>query len=270
MGYIYVIENKINHKKYVGQTINPENRWKRHKNDDIKIPNCAIGYAFKKYGIDNFSFNIIEECKDEEMSKREIFWIKELNTCIKDVNSWGYNITHGGESLYGEENPFYGMKHSEETRIKLSENAKKRTGELNPFFGKKHSDKAKKKISDSNKGNKWTDEMKENCSKNRTGQNNNFYGKHHSEDTKKKISKGHKGIIPSNANKWIAYNDNEQIVFLSIGRIMTWLKDNLYIKEYEHFTMSMLKNNLKKSEIKNIKFMGYYWKKSVETIENIG
>lgn len=44
---------------------------------------------------------------------------------------------------------------------------------------------------------------------------------------------------------------------------------NLSIKENEHFTMSMLKNRLKNSEIKNSKFMGYYWKKSVETIENI-
>lgn len=203
------------------------------------------------------------------MSEREIFWIKELNTCVKDKNSWGYNITHGGESLYGEENPFYGKKHSDETIRKLSENAKKRIGELNPFYGKTHSDESKEKISKANSGNKWTQEMKENFSKKRTGENNSFYGKHHTKETKRKISESHKGKIPSNANRWIAYNDNEKIIFLSIGKIMNWLKDNLYISQDEHFTMSMLKNNLKKSENKNIKFMGYYWKKSVETIENI-
>ena len=50
---------------------------------------------------------------------------------------------------------------------------------------------------------------------------------------------------------------------------MQWLLDNSYITENEHYTMAMLKNNLKKSENKQIKYMGYYWKKSVETIENI-
>jgi hypothetical protein len=203
------------------------------------------------------------------MSDREIFWIKELNTCVKDSNSWGYNITRGGESLYGEENPFYGKKHNEETRLKLSKSAKKRVGELNSFYGKKHSEETKLKISKANSGNKWTQEMKEKCSQSRLGENNNFYGKHHSEEARKKISESHKGNIPPNAKKWIAYNNDEEILFLSIGKIMIWLKENLYITEDEHFTMSMLKNNLKKSENKNIKFMGYYWKKSVETIENI-
>lgn len=46
-----------------------------------------------------------------------------------------------------------GKKHSEETKLKLSECGKKRTGEKNHFFGKRHSEETKKKISEANK--KW-------------------------------------------------------------------------------------------------------------------
>ena len=124
------------------------------------MKNCILGKAFLKYGIDNFKFTIIEECSDEDMSNREIFWINKLNTCVKDKNSWGYNMTHGGECLYGEENPFFGKKHSKETKDKLSEFAKARTGSLNPFYGKKHSEETKQKISKANRGRKLTEERK--------------------------------------------------------------------------------------------------------------
>lgn len=269
IGYIYVIENKINHKKYVGQTIDPKNRWKAHKNDDMKNPKCLIGLAFKKYGIENFSFSVIEECENENMSEREIYWIKKLNTCVKEKDSWGYNFTHGGECLYGEENPFYGKTHSAETRHVLSEKAKQRIGELNPFFGRQHTEESKKKIAKANNGRKWTTEMRKLRSENQKGDKNPFYGKRHSDETKQKIREYRIGRVPSTAIKWIAFNSNEELLFLSIGKIMEWLKQTRKINNDEHFTMSMLKTRLKNSENKKILFMGYYWKKSVETIENV-
>jgi ribonuclease HI len=48
--------------------------------------------------------------------------------------------------MTGDKNPFYGKKHSEETRNKLSEHASKRIAEKNPFYGKKHSEETKDKI----------------------------------------------------------------------------------------------------------------------------
>ena len=143
MGYIYVIENQINHKKYVGQTTDPYKRWKKHKANDIKNDNLVIGKAFLKYGIENFTFTIIEECDKSLMSEREMYWIKELNTFIGDENSNGYNMTRGGEAMYGDSNPFYGHTHTKEIKKILSESAKNRVGNKNPFFGKHHTQEFK-------------------------------------------------------------------------------------------------------------------------------
>ena len=56
-GYIYLIENKINEKKYIGKTyLNIEKRWKQHCNDSKRF-NRPLYQAMKKYGIENFSIN---------------------------------------------------------------------------------------------------------------------------------------------------------------------------------------------------------------------
>lgn len=50
-----------------------------------------------KYGIDNFLFEVIEECKRENLNEREIYWIKQYNSFFFDKNSNGYNLTRGGD-----------------------------------------------------------------------------------------------------------------------------------------------------------------------------
>jgi group I intron endonuclease len=72
---IYKIENKINGKKYIGQSIDIHRRWVDHRRD-IKARNYFLYQAFKKYGISNFSFEIIEECTEEELNEKEAYWIK--------------------------------------------------------------------------------------------------------------------------------------------------------------------------------------------------
>ena len=265
MGYIYTITNKINNKKYVGQTINPQKRWSRHKLDAQESDQCLYR-AMRKYGIENFDFTIVEECKNEEMSEREIFWIEALDTYIS--NGKGYNMTHGGEILTGEDNPFYGKKHSEKTRKTISEMASARIGELNPFYGKHHSEDTKEKISKANKGKKRTEEWKKQLSQKNSGELNPFYGKKHSVQAKEKMRKSAFNRVPYNSIKWEAYNENSSVLFPSVGKIMNWAQENNLIKE-ENFTMAKLKRRLINSEKKHIKFIGYYWKKSVETIENI-
>jgi group I intron endonuclease len=103
---IYKITNITNNKCYIGCSINIEERWKKHKSER-KRP-YPIYQSFNKYGIENFTFEIILKCPKEYLEKAEMFCIKSFNS-VKE----GYNITEGG---YGG----YGAKHSEEQKKKWS------------------------------------------------------------------------------------------------------------------------------------------------------
>lgn len=46
----------------------------------------------RKYGLENFTFSILEECPQNKLKEREIYWIKYYNTYRK-----GYNATRGGD-----------------------------------------------------------------------------------------------------------------------------------------------------------------------------
>ena len=90
--YIYKIENLLNHKKYIGQTKNPKRRFREHKSmsgDDSNTK--ALYLAIKKYGIENFSFEIIE--KTSYYNEREKYWISHYDSFRN-----GYNMTEGGEN----------------------------------------------------------------------------------------------------------------------------------------------------------------------------
>ena len=88
---IYKITNKMNGKCYIGQSINVEQRLKDHKNCKANKP---LYRAFKKYGIKNFKFEVLEECSKEELNEKEIYYIAFYNSTT-DGN--GYNLEHGGE-----------------------------------------------------------------------------------------------------------------------------------------------------------------------------
>ena len=92
---IYKITNKINDKAYIGQAIDIESRWSKEKSrafqPDSTEYNKTLSKAFRKYGIDNFSFEIIEECEMSVLDEREIYYIAIYNTYFE-----GYNETTGG------------------------------------------------------------------------------------------------------------------------------------------------------------------------------
>jgi len=98
-GYIYVITNKINGKRYVGKTTNTiEWRWKQHLSSSLgkKLSdNCTIHKAIRKYGKENFTIEQIDIANSEEdINEKERFWIKKLDTFKKE-----YNETLGGEGI---------------------------------------------------------------------------------------------------------------------------------------------------------------------------
>ena len=94
---IYKIQNLVNGKVYIGQSIHIEQRWKQHRLIQKNCQNKPLYKAFVKYGLDNFSFQVIEECEIEKLNEREQYWIDYYNSYIGDENSNGYNLTRGGE-----------------------------------------------------------------------------------------------------------------------------------------------------------------------------
>ena len=95
MGNIYIITNKINNKIYVGKTERTiETRWKEHINamSSSNKKHYKLYAAMNKYGIENFSIDLLEKCPNSLLNEREIYWIKKLNSYDK-----GYNMTLGGD-----------------------------------------------------------------------------------------------------------------------------------------------------------------------------
>lgn len=105
MGYIYKIKNKIDNKIYIGQTIQDlEDRWRDHLN---KHSNCRyLKSAFKKYGVDNFEFQLVCITFDNCLDDMEIKYIEHYNCLVPN----GYNLRLGGNS----------GKHNEETKRKIA------------------------------------------------------------------------------------------------------------------------------------------------------
>lgn len=100
---IYLIENLINHKKYIGQSIHIEKRWKDHQTlYKDHFENCPLLYkAFEKYGVQNFSFSILEEVADkDQLTQKETEYIILLNTLSPN----GYNCVLPSELNKGINN----------------------------------------------------------------------------------------------------------------------------------------------------------------------
>lgn len=97
MGTIYTITNLINNKKYIGKTTrDPEIRWKEHIRESLnEQDNIPIHNAIRKYGLNNFSFEIIENnIPNSLLNQKEQEYIKYFNS-LSHIN--GYNITQGGD-----------------------------------------------------------------------------------------------------------------------------------------------------------------------------
>lgn len=89
-GIIYKVTNKVNGKSYIGQTrYTLEFRWRQHQH---KKDNTYFHNAIRKYGVENFNIEILEECNYEDLNSKEIFYIAKFDT-FKN----GYNLTIGGD-----------------------------------------------------------------------------------------------------------------------------------------------------------------------------
>ena len=154
---IYKTTNLINNKIYVGQHCTSEE-------DGYLGSGKVIKLAIKKYGRQNFVRETIEFCTSANVDDKEVYWVDKLDATNPEV---GYNLENGGNGkgkhtekwkkmisllLSGQNNPFYGKKHSKKTKKYLSSIRKgTRLGEENSFYGKTHSKKSKQLIGQSSK-----------------------------------------------------------------------------------------------------------------------
>lgn len=91
---IYKFENTINHLCYIGQSIDIERRYRAHINNIIN-GTTKFYKAIREYGLQNFTFTILEECLPEQLNERERYWINYYDSFFN-----GYNSTIGGS--YGQ------------------------------------------------------------------------------------------------------------------------------------------------------------------------
>lgn len=137
---IYLITNLINEKKYVGQSVDISRRWWVHANGYEK---SLISSAIKKYGKNNFSFQILIELDNiDDMNLLEPFFIKHYNSLSE--NGQGYNIKVGGKN----------SPQSQSTKLKISKANKGKYKGLtwNEKYGLARSLAIKSKLKKSMKG----------------------------------------------------------------------------------------------------------------------
>lgn len=131
IGYIYKYRNVLNGKVYIGQTTNLSNRKTSHRHNSTFIKNKFYN-AVRKYGWDNFEFDIVAQVEAESNYKIQKILDKLEEEYILQYDSFnnGYNSTSGGHCYRGkvvsEEFREYCINrtYSKETRAKMSSAAK--------------------------------------------------------------------------------------------------------------------------------------------------
>lgn len=188
MRYVYVIQNLIDGKVYVGQTKNPTARKATHFYHARRGVTRPLYASIRKHGEENFTFKILEECDDLSVNDREQHWVSHFDSFNPEK---GYNLTRGGNQMLTftddvrqrmrqHHTGMTGRHHTEETKKRISDTRKRlglkpserareksrqrasaqrgelhpmfgRRGEDSPLFGHKHSEEAKQRMSEARK-----------------------------------------------------------------------------------------------------------------------
>jgi len=135
IGCIYLIQNMINGKKYIGQTRfkSPKRRWNVHINMSKRGSTLAIHSSIRKYGVDAFHFESLCSVPYDALNNMEAYYAEQYESYTWD-NPGGYNMAWCGESRLTDETrskisaKAKGRVISKEQRCKISEALKGRSG----------------------------------------------------------------------------------------------------------------------------------------------
>lgn len=231
LGIYCYIDKKDNSIVYVGKDSNIHRKVRMYAH---KKPSQYNTQPFNRILQNNLSRYIYQvlvwDVKDQDtLNALEIQYIRQLKP--------KFNYTDGGDGNGG-------YKHSEEYKKKMSESRK---GEDNPFYGKKHSEKTKEHLRRLNLGKKMSEESKRKMSLSKRGKNHPQYGKPISEETKKKISQANMGM--SRTKEFVEGNIevNNKTGFAMVGKC----NKNDFIKGY-HFKYLYYDENGKKKALSSV------------------
>ena len=231
-GYIYKITNNIDGKIYIGQ------KKSSFIVEDYYGSGLYITRAIKKYGVNNFTRDILEWCESKEaLNEKEIYWISKLDATNRKV---GYNISTGGnggnlgpEVIQKMAASMRGKKHTEATKRKISESTKghatseqtrKKISDANKgekcyWYGKKHSAETRKKIGDAHRGKQRSAEARLKNSLAHTGEKHPNWGKHLSQETREKIGNANRGRKMSQEHCEILKKSFENRIYNNVCRV---------------------------------------------------
>jgi len=268
MGVIYKITNTLTNKCYIGETIekDPNTRFRAHMKLIRKGKGCpALRDAVLKHGEENFKFEVLLQCPDEDRFRLEKEYIQQYNSMVPN----GYNILEGGQCGGG----FKGKTHTQETRNKISEMGKKHF--KNPAELLAHSQRVKKYYENPENREKASialkssEKFKKAVSEKRFGGAVVNHTEHH-EEVKKKISEGLKNYFKNNDDTKPNLNieKHRESMAKAIGKpISQHNLDGTFIKTYK--TASEAARELGKSSAGGIRFAlsgkyktayGFVWK----------
>ncbi len=228
---VYLITNKINGKRYVGQTVNSlDHRWNLHighsRNPKRSGVLCS---AIRKYGPENFQIKLLVKCDSiEEMNHRETYYINKI---FKTLAPNGYNLDGGGKNniMHPETKRKLSIAHTGKKRGPFSEEHRRRLSEANKGqnLGGTLPEETCRKISIANSGEnsymfgrKQTEKNKQATSKANTG-NKYWEGRTHNEESKEKMSKSKekfKKPIYCITNDTLYSSKHEASRILNVGR----------------------------------------------------
>lgn len=211
---IYKITNP-NGKVYIGQSVDIEKRWQAHKQAKYDLP---LYHSFRKYGINKHIFEVVEECKVNELNERERYYQQKYKVITDGLNC----VLTGDENRSGYlpenirkkiSNTMLGYEFDEDRKRKVSRGVKTYFENLSEEERKKiygKSSRARK----GQPGRKWTDEERKQASIDRKGrkawnkgvpmseeQKEKLRGRKHTKEARLKMSKSQRGRKQSEETK---------------------------------------------------------------------